>query len=176
MVEFYPSTSEMNILNFILIATTWTAVSATKESLFSLACSHADKVCSLYKIDINQSSDHAVSNEVAKWNQTNVGNGFGSVAGFRNANMQYIVMTTDCDNHSYLINTTNLAAAPSSIMMKTLCTQPVHSLTDRSLLALGTVPNGMGGSSPVSLYEFDAISGHSNRGIRENYFPEHSKI
>ena len=165
MVKFYPSNLDMRILNFIVIFTTWTVVSANNESLFSLACSHVDKTCSLYKIDINQSSDHAVSNEVAKWNQTNVADSFGSVAGFKNANMQYIVMTTDCDNHSYLINITNPAPAPSSIMMKTSCTQPIHSLTDRSLLALGTISNGVGGSSPVSLYEFDAISGHLNRGI-----------
>jgi hypothetical protein len=52
-------------------------------------------------------------------------------------------------------------------MMKTPCTQPIHLLAGRYLLALGTIPNNVGGSSPVSLYEFDAISG---RRIRGNVF------
>jgi hypothetical protein len=74
------------------------------------------------------------------------------------------VMTTDCDYHGFLINITNLAQSPSPLIMKTSCTQPIHSLANRYLLALGTVLNNVGGSSPVSLYAFDAISGHGTRG------------
>ena len=153
------------MLFFIVFFITWVVISANDGSVFSLACSHVNKTCSLYKIDIDQSGNHAVSNEIANWNQTNIADGFGSVAGFKNENIQYILMTTDCDSHSYLINTTNLAQPPSPITMKTSCTQPIHSLSDRYLLALGTVSDSVGGSSPISLYAFDAISGHPTRGI-----------
>lgn len=149
---------------FILFFTTWIVASAKNESLFSLACSNAVQVCSLYKIDIDQSSGRAISNAIIKWNQANIDDGFGSVAGFKNGKLSYIVFTTDCNNHAHLINITNLPELPSLINMKTFCTQPIHSLTGRYLLALGTTSNKVGGSSPVSLYVFDAISGYRSGG------------
>ncbi len=149
---------------FILFLTTWSLASAKNESLFSLACSHDNQACSLYRIDIDQSSNRTISNEVAKWNQANIADGFGSMAGFKNGKMPYIVFTANCNNHAHLINITNLTQSPLPINMKTFCTQPIHSLADRYLLALGTTSNNVGGSSPVSLYEFDAISGHYIRG------------
>ena len=152
------------MLVLILFYTSCMLVNTNGESLYSLACSQTDKMCLLYKIDIDQPSNRAISNEVAKWNDITVTDSFGSVTAFKNGNMPYIVMTTDCDYHAYLINITNLTHSPSSITMKTSCTQPMHSLADRYSLALGTISNNMGGSSPVSLYVFDAISGHSTRG------------
>ena len=148
----------------LLFFTTLTIVSTNDESLFSLACSYVDKTCSLYKIDIDQLNERAVSNVIATWNQKNVTDSFGSMGGFKDGNMQYIVMTTDCDSHGFLINITNLSQSPSSITMKTSCTQSIHSLDDRYLLALGTTPNNMGGSSPVSLYAFNGMSGYLDRG------------
>jgi hypothetical protein len=149
---------------FILFFTTWIVASAKSESLFSLACYHANQVCSLYKIDIDKSSGRVVSNAITKWIQANITDGFGSVAGFKNGKMPYIVFTADCNSHAHLININNLPESPSSVTMKTFCTQPIHSLAGRYLLALGTTSNNVGGSSPVSLYVFDAISGYRARG------------
>ena len=149
---------------FILFFTTWIVASVKSESLFSLACHHVNQVCSLYKIDIDQSSGRAVSNAINKWNQANIADGFGSVTGFKNGKMPYIVFTANCNNHVQLINITNLPELPSLITMKTFCSQPIHSLAGRYLLALGTISNNVGGSSPVSLYVFDAISGYQTRG------------
>ncbi|CAF1538244.1 unnamed protein product [Rotaria sordida] len=49
--------------------------------------------------------------------------------------------------------------------MKTPCTQPIHSLANRYLLAMGTIQNNVGGSFPVLLYVFDALSGQRIREI-----------
>ncbi|CAF4978957.1 unnamed protein product [Rotaria sp. Silwood1] len=140
-------------------------ISIHGESLFSLACSHGNETCTLYKIDIDLVGGRAISNQIAEWHQSNVVDGFGSIAGFKNGKIGYIVMTTNCDSQANLINISDLSQSVSSIMMKTSCTQPIHSMANRWLLALGTASNGVGGSYPVSLYIFDPISGLSNRDI-----------
>jgi hypothetical protein len=154
----------MNRFVFIVFFTGLTMMRINGELLFSLACSNADQTCTLYKINIDQASSLAVSNEITKWKQANITDSFGSMTGFKNGKIPYIVLTNDCNHHAYLVNLTNLAQSPSSINMKTFCTQPIHLLAGRYLLALGTISNDQGGSSPVSLYEFDAISGHYIRG------------
>jgi hypothetical protein len=164
MSRFYPFALDMNRFIFILLFTALTVTSINGESLFSLDCSNADQTCSLYKIAIDQSSSLAVSNEIIKWKQTRITDGFGAVTGFKNGKIPYIFLTDNCNHQAYLINVTNLTQSPSSINMKTPCTQPIHLLAGRYLLALGTISNDVGGSSPVSLYEFDPISGHYIRG------------
>ncbi|CAF4326656.1 unnamed protein product [Rotaria sp. Silwood2] len=149
----------------ILAFTTWKMISIHGESLFSLACSHDNETCTVYKIDIDLVDNRATSNQIAAWHQSNIDEGFGSIAGFKNEKIGYIVMTTNCNSQVNLINISDLSQPVSSIMMKTTCTQPIHSLKDRWLLALGTASNGIGGSYPVSLYIFDPISGLSSRDI-----------
>jgi hypothetical protein len=176
MRHFYSFTLDMNTFIFILLFTALTVTSINGELLFSLACTNADQTCILYKINIDQSSNLAVSNEIAKLEQTRITDRFGSVAGFKNGKMPYIVLTNNCNQVAYLINITNLAQTPSSITMKTPCTQPIHLLAGRYLLALGTNPNNVGGSTPGSLYEFDAISGRRIRGKVFTYFLDLNKI
>ncbi|CAF3892409.1 unnamed protein product [Rotaria sordida] len=153
----------MDGLISILFLTTWIALSASGESLFSLACSQANQTCTLYRIDIDQSGGRAISNEIAQWHQLNVIDGFGSVAGFKNTNTPLIIMTTACDSHANLINLNQVSQSLVPVMMKTSCTQPMHPLGSRYVLGLGTMPNGVGGSYPISLYVFDAISGEWNQ-------------
>ncbi|CAF3944713.1 unnamed protein product [Rotaria sordida] len=129
------------------------------------SCSHDNETCTLYKIDIDLVGGRATSNQIAEWHQSNVVESFGSVAGFKNGKTGYIVMTTNCNSQANLINISNLSQPISSIMMKTSCTQPIHALSGRWLLALGTASNGVGGSYPVSLYIFDPISSLSSRDI-----------
>ncbi len=154
----------MNRFVFVLFFIELTVIGINGESLFSIACSNDDQTCTLYKITIDQPSNLAVSNEITKWRQANITDKFGSVVGFKNVKMQYIILTDDCNHHAYLINLTNPTQSPTSLDMKTPCTQPIHVLAGRYLLALGTISNGEGGSSPTSLYEFDPISGHILRG------------
>ncbi|CAF3956890.1 unnamed protein product, partial [Rotaria sordida] len=107
----------------------------------------------------------AISNEIANWHQSNIIDGFGSIAGFKNENTSYIIITTSCDSQANLINLNDLSQPPLSRTMKTSCTQPTHSLADRYLLALGTIHNDVGGSFPESLYVFDALSEQWNYEI-----------
>ncbi|CAF4184039.1 unnamed protein product [Rotaria sordida] len=74
-------------------------------------------------------------------------------------------MTTSCDFQANLINVNHLSQPPLSRTMKTPCTQPIHSLANRYLLAMGTIQNNVGGSFPVLLYVFDALSGQRIREI-----------
>ncbi|CAF0984279.1 unnamed protein product [Rotaria sp. Silwood1] len=153
------------MLILVLFLTIWRVVNTNDDALYSFACSNSNQTCILYKIDIDLSSGHAISNEIANWHQSNIIDGFGSVAEFNNENTPYIILTTNCDSQANLINVNDLSQPPLSRTMKTSCTQPIHSLSDRYLLALGTVQNEVGGSFPVSLYVFDALSGQWNYEI-----------
>lgn len=156
------------MLSVLLCITPFLVIGTRGESLFSVACSQTDQQCVLFKIDIDHTSDRAISNEITRWSQANIGDHFGSVAGFQNGNSLYIVMTNNCDGQAYLINITDLSHPPPALLMKTSCTQPMYPIANRYLLALGTEPNHVGGSSPVSLYAFDGISGHFTQG---RHFP-----
>ncbi|CAF1430915.1 unnamed protein product [Rotaria sordida] len=153
------------MLIIVLFLTIWRAVNTNDDSLYSLACSNSNQTCILYKIDIDLSSGRAISNEIANWHQSNIIDGFGSIAGFKNENTSYIIITTSCDSQANLINLNDLSQPPLSRTMKTSCTQPIHSLADRYLLALGTIQNDVGGSFPESLYVFDALSEQWNYEI-----------
>ena len=147
-----------------LLPLVWLLASTDGESLFSLGCSSTNNVCYLYKIDIDQSSGRAVSNEITQWYQKNVANSFGSIAGFNQKNLPYIIFTTACDHQAYLINITDVHRSPSPIGMKTACTQPLHTLPNGHLLVLATTQNNNRSSSPQALSLYDAISGYWIRG------------
>lgn len=150
--------------SLIILFISCTTAAIYEESLYSLACSQVDQTCSLYKIDIDRLNNYAFSNELVKWNKLSIADSFGSVAAFKDGNMSYIILTTDCSYKTYLINITSLNYTMSSKPTKTPCAQPLHSLASRYLLVLGTISNNVGGSYPESLYIFDAISGHWTNG------------
>jgi len=143
------------VIGFLIVVFYQCFLPLDGESLFSLSCSNHEQSCHLYRIDIDLVNDQATSHEIATWLQSNITDGFGSMAAFKMNKTAFILFTTNCLSRAWLVNMNNISALPTSLTMPTPCTQPMHGYANDSVLGLGTMPNGMGGSAPVSLNIFN---------------------
>lgn len=145
----------MFVIGFLIVVFCQCFLYLDGESLFSLSCSYHEQSCHLYRIDIDLVNDRATSHEIAIWFQSNITDGFGSMAAFKMNQTAFILFTTNCLSRAWLVNMNDVSALPMSLTMPTPCTQPMHGYANDSVLGLGTIPNEMGGSAPVSLNIFN---------------------
>ena len=159
----------MFVIGFFIVVLFQCLLPLDGESLFSLSCSNHQQSCHLYQIDIDLVNQRAISHEIAQWFQSTITDGFGSMAAFKINQTSSILFTNNCQSQAWLFNVDNHSVSPTIVDMPTLCTQPMHGYANHSVVSLGTVPNGRGGSTPVTFNIFNRVLANFSDAFIDRY-------